>query len=398
MLQAIKPAIPAGIPNGIRRLPLLLAAYARGENFDGITTARTTDLWLRDADGVYQKYGNGEVGIVNGDAVWSQPGATNKCTNYNANPTDTTNVSLSDTEGNAVLSVVDDSAALAAAGLENICSGGNAYKVDATGNSSSNCFLQFTGPAGNLNTHRMSAFVRGDNSAVRLISRGPGASGASGTITANQPYARINGPLNPGATGNIMAVEVPPGATAFAVLNQLEESAFVTSPIVTAGSAATINATEPRVPWPSGLVNDFVAATTINLSDTSVNSSRLFVASDGTADNRLDIFHSSSGRIQITLVRSSSTIINAKASATFPIVTDTDLRVKVLSSAQRGVRIFVGSSMVLSDTETGGISSATDEILLGNYLNLANPMLGTHRNVQVIKVAPNITDAEVLAL
>ena len=171
---------------------------------------------------------------------------TNKSTNYNANPTDLTNVTKSG-DAAAVLSVVDDTAALLAAGLNNIASSGKVYKLD----NSAGVAAATAGPAGfngNTNTHSVSSYIRGGAGAIGLQDT---AGTEFSTFTASGSYIRRSWVGAGGSGLRITRITANAGQIIYFILNQLEEGAFVTSPIVIAGASATRAADVPQLIGPA---------------------------------------------------------------------------------------------------------------------------------------------------
>lgn len=161
---------------------------------------------------------------------------TNKSTNYNANPTDFTNMADSGAAG-AVFSVVDDSAEIAAAGLGNVCTTGNIFKIDNSGGAG-DAWLGSTATVGNTNSHSLSAYIRGGTGKITI-----GSAGSPLAFAASAGYTKIkNENVSPALTSDAMLVHADPGEIVYFTLNQLEEAAFSSSVIVTAGSATTRNA------------------------------------------------------------------------------------------------------------------------------------------------------------
>jgi hypothetical protein len=158
---------------------------------------------------------------------------TNKCTNYNANPTDLTNVTKSG-DAAAVLSVVDDSAALALAGLSQIATSGKVYKLDNSAGSAT-ARATISGLTGNTNPHAGSSYIRGGSGGLS-----PSGAGTSqfATFTASAMYARIAGVFTPADNSRTLTVVANAGQTVYFILNDLEEGSFATPPIITAGAAA----------------------------------------------------------------------------------------------------------------------------------------------------------------
>lgn len=153
----------------------------------------------------------------------------NYCTNFNANPTNTTNVVVAGT-GSSV-AIVSDAAALAAAGLDGICTSGMVYQVTAGGGVAATFVPGGLNPVAGANVIG-SAYVRGGTGSV-----GRNGSGSSDTVfTASGVYQRISSAgFNLGVG---MRITIDIGGVVYIILNQLEIGAVATSPIVVAGASA----------------------------------------------------------------------------------------------------------------------------------------------------------------
>lgn len=219
-------------------------AFATSPMVSDVTfTSRAGTGWAFDANGVLQEYGtdverpqylyNSTTGVWEGGNVLNEAASTNKCTNFNANPTDLTNVTKGG-DAAATLTVVDDSAALAAAGLDQVCSSGKVYKLDNSAGSS-DATAQPAGQTGNTNQHTVSAFWRGSGTGIIRL---------AGTVLASKPipsaYERtVAENVTPVDAFRNAFVVASPGAVIYFILNQLEESDTVSTPIVVAGSSVT---------------------------------------------------------------------------------------------------------------------------------------------------------------
>ncbi len=163
---------------------------------------------------------------------------TNKNTNYNANPTATTGFNTSG-DANGTLSVVSDSAALAAAGLDTVCTNGNVFRADNSAGST-NFVVSLPGTVGNTNKHSASLYIRS-------LQTGTVATLALNTspvnISGNAAYTRFTlENQTPDSTSRRTTLTVPAGKTVYFTLNQLEESVFCSSVIITTGSSASRSA------------------------------------------------------------------------------------------------------------------------------------------------------------
>lgn len=201
-------------------------------------TRSDTAATIRDSDGKLQsvsanapRFNHDPNGRLLGLHI--EGARTNKCTNYNAAPTDLSGVTLS--SGAAVLSIVDDTAALATVGLDEIGSGA-AIKIDNSASGSS-CTVDFAGSFGNTNPHSLSVWLRMETGAGDLRRTG----GGTGTVTLSgdsyQRYMLEN--ETPSSLSNTMRIRLNAGAVAYCILNQAEEGAFCSSEIIVSGASAT---------------------------------------------------------------------------------------------------------------------------------------------------------------
>lgn len=160
--------------------------------------------------------------------------ATNKCENYNVNPTDTTGVI---TAGTGTVSVVDDVAELATAGLDEICTSGKVYKATAT--TGSTFVVYFLGNTNNTNKHSVSLYARGE-----------GGSGTCGRLAlggaelpiaeSGESYERFKfEDLTPDGTGRKFTIAINGNRTLYFILNQLEEATKCSSVIPIEGASVT---------------------------------------------------------------------------------------------------------------------------------------------------------------
>lgn len=162
---------------------------------------------------------------------------TNKATNENANPvTDAAWAIGGDVA--ATLTVVDDTAALAAAGLNGVCTSGKVYKFDNSAGVGFAFIIQ-AATTGNTNKHSISVYARTTGTANIEIAGGLGAV----NLPVGAAYVRTKSEnITPGSSSGKMAIVALAGAVVYFVLNDMEEGAFCTSVIVTAGAAVTRSA------------------------------------------------------------------------------------------------------------------------------------------------------------
>lgn len=260
--------------NIITRDPSLLPGYSfaqAGSNYE------------IDANGQLVPFAANQPRILPGIGYRAYGALTNKCTNYNANPTDLTGVAKSG-DAAATLTVVDDSAALAAAGLAGICTSGKVYKLDNSAGSITST-ASFSGQTANTNAHSATIFVRGGTGVVfNNFGDSPGASAFGASAT----YVRRSYSMTPGGTNRQMTIRADIGQVVYFILNQLTETTIAASslPIIpTTGSAATVAAADMRealaLPTVPFLIHGSVVVSAAN------NNRRVFQWDDGTGSNRI---------------------------------------------------------------------------------------------------------------
>lgn len=209
-----------------------------GSQAEMLADVRNGDALDYDADGTLRSYGVNVPAIPLGVGLVPRSQRTNKNTNYNANPTNTTNMVLEGASGGApdpgvTLSVVDDAAKLAASKLSLVASSGKVFRLNnPAGGTSQRAVI--SGSAGNVNSHGLSCYMRGSGTA-QLRFQG----GANVSVNLTADYQRVSVIGTPNSSSFPMYVLAQPGAEVFFTLNQLEEGSRVTPPIVTEGSAAT---------------------------------------------------------------------------------------------------------------------------------------------------------------
>lgn len=221
-----------------------------------VSTTRASSKICANAAGVLTSVGNNILCVTDQGALIEEA-RTNKSTNYNANPpalvtpagkvafnAAATNVTAIDTDGLALFGIVDDTVATTAAGFQNIANG-RVYKIDNTAGTGT-ARISVVGVTGNTNAQTFSAYIRG----------GTGFIGSSGSIKpsfgASASYVRrIDANRTPSSSVDTLQVLADVGQTVYFILNQLEEGAFVTSPIVIAGASATRAADIPQLIGPA---------------------------------------------------------------------------------------------------------------------------------------------------
>ena len=187
------------------------------------------------------------AGISDATAIMLEPESINKLTCYGASPTDLTGVAKSGNTS-AQLSVVDDAAELTLSGLSLICTSGMVFKLDNSLGGAGDAYAIFTATVGNLEPHSLSVYARtspisGAN-ALRLLYDDAGSQSTFTPVSSTYRRYSIENKV-PSQTYRKMGIAANIGTIVYFVLPQLEEIPFTTSPIPTAGAAATRAATVP---------------------------------------------------------------------------------------------------------------------------------------------------------
>ena len=174
-----------------------------------------------------------------------------------------------------------------------------------------------------------------------------------------------------------------------------EQSSYPTSYIPTSGATATVNATEPTVAWPSGLVNDFVVKFKGYHDPAQFISHRTFFSVGAALADSLYVRRTENSDQAIAIKRIGNTLYGAQITPTWE---DREYEYVIRCSSVNGVAFWldgVKGSTNSSTTDCSFDSSGGMEFgqLAGN-----NPELVQVRDLKIHRVSPTITDAEVLSL
>lgn len=181
-----------------------------------------------------------------------EPAITNKCTNYNASPDAALLNCTKGGDAASVLQRVEDSAILAASGLSAI---GNGYVIELDNSAGSvDAHVTIADDTGNVNAHTLSAFARKVSGAgqadIRYSVNGAGLQ----VFTNTDRYERVSGTGAPAANSRFR-VQIAAGVVARFLLNQSEELATATSPIITRGATASRAADYVQWALPAGYLD-----------------------------------------------------------------------------------------------------------------------------------------------
>lgn len=207
-----------------------------------ISTVRASAQTAFDVnDNVLKLFGNGVPAYIDAGLA-SYAGRTNTCTNFNANPTATTNVTkLGDAA--ATLTLVNDATNLAAAGFQNVCTNGNVFCLDNTAGTAI-ASAQVGGLTGTVASCVASAYVRGSGAFGVGMALGGGNTAQNQTATGS--YVRYQSTASGNASRQFI-VTAAAGAKVYFILNQLETGGTATNPVVVAGGAATYASDAPTL-------------------------------------------------------------------------------------------------------------------------------------------------------
>ncbi len=186
-------------------------------------------------DNVLKLFANGAPAYID-TGLASYAARTNNCTNFNANPTATTNMTKSG-DAAATLTVVDDTANLAAAGLsQQVCTSGKVFLLDNTSGVAI-ATVQTGGVTGTTASCTVSAYVKGSGTFGVGLALGGGTT--TQNLTATGSYARYQTSVS-GNASRQFTLTAAAGAKVWFILNQLDPGLGAASPpIIVAGAAAT---------------------------------------------------------------------------------------------------------------------------------------------------------------
>lgn len=206
-----------------------------------LTSSRSGAAASLNAAGVWTPFATGVQRITDKGLFQDAAASTNRTTFNNANPTVTTGVS-------GTVALVSDTVALAAAGLASLVSSGQVFKIDNSGGGST-IFTTFPGGTANTSQHTVSAWVRMGAGTSRItLDAGPFYSPA---ITSGS-YSRVSATGTPGSTGSRFVMETQANSVTYLILQQLEQAATASSPILTTSAAVTRSVDVNTVTVPPG--------------------------------------------------------------------------------------------------------------------------------------------------
>lgn len=232
-----KSALNAGVQNSAQVFDFMAATLPSAFTYtrnDSVATRRNANGNIEAVPANTPRFDYDESGAPLGLRI--EPPSTNKCTNHNVNPTTTAGLSLSG-DAAAVVSVVDAPAGmLSDAGLEDICTNGKVFYLDNTAGSAI-AFLDFDGEVGNVNPHSMRLYAASSGGYAGTFTLLGATDNMAFSSTEMTEHLLEN--ITPNHPTRKMRINVLAGKGVYFILSQLEEMPFCTSPIITAGAAAT---------------------------------------------------------------------------------------------------------------------------------------------------------------
>lgn len=310
-----------------------------------ITFTRSTTAIYRDAARKFQiaavnapRFDSDSNGVRRGMLI--EGARTNKCTNYNFNP-DAALTNISASAG--TLDRVNDAANIPFSGG---VVGGNVFHLNNT--TGAEVTVTVVGVTGNTNPHSIRVFTRFTSTAPTLQ-----LTGAAGAVACGNAYAETkSNNITPLTAADQWQLVIPAGTEVWFLGCQLEEAAFVSSPIETSGLAtirasdlATSSVITPLPPeW--ALVIDGISAPGIGPTDDQ----HLFDVNDETTSNRFRISRSAGSRnLSVVSVVGGVQTIGSTISSNFPDSSRIKISLTVLGSSVRvsangaAAQIFTGT-------------------------------------------------------
>ena len=364
------------------------APYVTPTDLPGTTFSRASEALNADAAGQWYAFASGTLRVTSAGCFFGES-TTNKCTNYNAKPTDLTGVSRFG-DAASTLTRVDATTELRAAGYGPLIDAGKmngfVYKLDNSAGATS-AGANIGGAVGNTNTHTVSAVGWTTSGSGAYISF-DGASGAQ-TFPPTTPTRTSRGGTPASSSTNAYII-APAGCVVLFILNQLEEKANMTSPVIVSGASATRNAdvlasANDNNPTAYTVVAEF----TIPLTGPPFG--RVWGYDDGTTSNRVMLlFDRAAGKLTAQVDTGGVTQAGLDLGSVTPGQT---YKVAFAVAANDFAAIRTGGTLA---TDTSGTVPSTNQFGCGCSPASGNQFGGLVRRIQ--RYAGRKTNSELQAL
>ena len=391
--------------NGLYRVGVGNAGRTNWLGEAGVTYTRTgADLLsYNPSTGKWAAYAAGVPPIMPQGGQDVPEGTTNKCTNYNAAPPALIASSDAATFNAAVVnmqasgpasarySVVDDTARLRASGFGDLIDAGKlngrVYCIDNSLGATGAQVLCYS-TATTLIPVSVSVFAAGGSGTTGMhLGADPNASFAASSL-----YKRTVATGTPTNTGAAPRVVADPGQVVYFILNQYEDKAYATNPVIVSGASATRGNAQPVITGLASILTPpFTLVAVANLSAIDgVNRYTVTASAAGSSNDRLRMLRSPANVADIASVRSGvSTSLFAGTGYTGPRLMKQAIRVRSLDEmgsidGKLGSAVSVSPPIGLDRLDLGVANGA-----LSGFLN--SPLL-------FVGIAPDLTDAQLQAI
>lgn len=337
---------------------------------DVISVTRNSVKYAEDSNGDYTEFA-ANVAARTDKGILIEPQVTNKCQNYNLNPTDLTGLSdgVGSPVSNGFVTVVDDSVELANAGID-VGNGKVIRMLVPSATASGEHVIIVTGQPGNTNSHTLSCFARkisGAGAEGAFIEwQGTGFTGDLNAQTSSSTYTRIYQTTSPAASNLQLTIRVShvtgTDSEVYFTLNQLEEFPIATSPIEVAGATGTREADQVSSDSTEFDFSEASAVIDVDvLTFENTSFSALLSMDDGSADNRAIIERTSSTSDLRSVIRVASA---TSAQLTHGSFTNDEHKLAIAWDASE-FTYYVDASKVGDATPSSPVTDVLDTIRFG---------------------------------
>lgn len=340
-----------------------------GKNGTAATFTRASAEIYENVFGQYQKYATDAAAY--GVGITQHPAITNKCTNYNLNPTDLTNVT---TSGSGAFSVADMSSFLSATKFANLLSNadinGNMIKLDNTGAGGVST-ISFNGAAANTNTHSLKVFVYVQSGAA-TVKRSSTTTGQV-ALTASSALQEVVIEGFTASAADVIDVVAADNAIIYAFANMLTETTTAPKQLIEcSGASGNVAQTDTQLPTTGFPVNDcsYFFYLPKGIVDNSANQVIFDSFVDANNYTRA-FFESATGLIAIRKAISGVTY-DAKATYT---ADGTPVYGLIVNDSVNGMTIFLSNGNTATNSNTGDFPIASTS-QLSSRNTLAVPLEG----------------------